>query len=61
MVMESIHTPQSGFWQYAALSKEDFDTLATGEEEANIGVSLGLLLKAGVRKFRALFDFTVLV
>ena len=31
------------------LSKEDFDTLATGEEEANICVSLGLLLKAGVK------------
>ena len=48
MVMESTeYIPQSGFWQ--CLSKEDFDTLATGEEEANICVSLGLLLKAGVK------------
>ena len=59
---------------WRCLSKEDFDALATGEEEANIGVSLSAwsanigvslsawsaveLLKAGVRKFRALFDFT---
>ena len=49
MVMEITHS--SGFRR--CLSKEDFDTLATGEEEANIG-------KAGVRKFRPLFDFTSL-
>ena len=36
MVMEITHF--SGFWR--CLSKEDFNTLATGEEEANIGVSL---------------------
>ena len=59
MVMESTLLSQD--FGNAALSKEDFDTLATGEEEANIGVSLGLLLKAGVRKFRALFDLTSLV
>ena len=56
MVMESTLLSQD--FGNAALSKEDFDTLATGKE---IGVSLGLLLKAGVRKFRALFDFTSLV
>ena len=59
MVMESALLSQD--FGNAALSKEDFDALATGEEEANICVSLGLLLKAGVRKFRALFDFTVLL
>ena len=53
-----LHSP--GFWR--CLSKEYFDrsTLATGEEEANIGVSLSAwsVVKAGVRKFRPLYDFT---